>query len=68
MQQQNAALIQKGVAATAADAVATILFFLVNQFTGVEIPAAVAGAVITILTLAFIYITPPSDRDGIERA
>jgi hypothetical protein len=68
MQQQNGALIQKGQAAVAADAIATILFFLINQFTQVEIPAAVASAVVVLLTLAMIYFTPPSERDGIENA
>lgn len=48
----------KVVSASAAAAVTTIVAYLVNQFTGVDVPAEVQGAFTVILTFAAGYFTP----------
>ena len=48
----------KVVSASAAAAVTTIIAYLVNQFTGVDVPAEVQGAFTVILTFAAGYFTP----------
>lgn len=48
----------KVVSASAAAAATTILAYLINQFTGVTVPAEVQGAFTVILTFAAGYFTP----------
>lgn len=54
----KAGISPKVVSASAAAAVTTIIAYLVNTFTGVEVPADVQGAFTVILTFAAGYFTP----------
>lgn len=46
-------------ASAAAAAVSTVLFWCIQQFTGVDVPAEVQGAVTVLFTLAGGYLVKP---------
>lgn len=46
-------------AAAAAAAVSTVLFWCIQQFTGVDVPAEVQGAVTILFTIAGGYLVKP---------
>lgn len=53
-------------ASAAAAAVSTVLFWCIQQFTGVDVPAEVQGAVTVLFTIGGGYLVRPVD--GTRRA
>lgn len=68
MEQKNTDLIRKGKAALAADAVTTIVVFVLARVLDFDIPADVVMAFSTLFGLAVIYFTSPDMGDGIQPA
>lgn len=56
--ENTAAPVPKVVAATAAAAVTTIGVWLIEQFSGVEVPTIVQGAFTTLMTFGAGYAAP----------
>jgi len=58
--------VQKVWAGVLAGALTTILLFVMKQvFQGIDIPAEVAAAITTVLSLIVSYMTPPSVNEAV---
>jgi len=64
MRQKSASPTRKVQVGALSGAISTVIVFLVEQY-GIQIPAAVASAITTIVTFLISYSVPPSEQDDI---